>query len=74
MLDEKKDKWESCKKECTERMVELADVFSGTKPLTRVAKNGNLFMSYINIIIKIMHVIMIRPNSRRLLALHFFAS
>ena len=40
MLDEKQNKWESCKKECTERMQELADVFSGTKPLTRVAKNG----------------------------------
>ena len=42
MLDEKQNKWESCKKECTERMQELADVFSGTKPLTRVAKNGKL--------------------------------
>jgi len=40
MLDEKQDKWESYKTECTERMQELADVFSGTKPLTRVPKNG----------------------------------
>ena len=40
MLDEKQMKWEGCKKECTERMLELADVFSGTKPLTRVEKNG----------------------------------
>lgn len=40
MLDEKEAKWESCKKECSERMLELAEVFSGTKPLTRVDKNG----------------------------------
>ncbi|KAF6031772.1 KIAA0196 [Bugula neritina] len=42
MLDEKEKKWESCKKECRERMQELADVFSGTKPLTRVQKNDKL--------------------------------
>ncbi|XP_067928374.1 WASH complex subunit 5-like [Watersipora subatra] len=42
MLEQKQAKWESCKKECQERMLELADVFSGTKPLTRVEKNDNL--------------------------------
>lgn len=41
MLDEKQVKWESFKLECMERMQELADVFSGTKPLTRVEKNGS---------------------------------
>ncbi len=40
MLDEKKLKWESHQKEGSERMQELSDVFSGTKPLTRVEKNG----------------------------------
>ncbi|XP_053393927.1 WASH complex subunit 5-like isoform X1 [Mercenaria mercenaria] len=42
MLEEKKNKWEVYKKEGTERIQELSDVFSGTKPLTRVEKNENL--------------------------------
>lgn len=42
MLDEKKAKWEENKKEGEEHMVELSEVFSGTKPLTRVEKNDNL--------------------------------
>ncbi|XP_065061996.1 WASH complex subunit 5-like [Rhopilema esculentum] len=42
MLSQKQDKWEKCKKESVERMTELSDVFSGTKPLTRVEKNENL--------------------------------
>ncbi|XP_059692045.1 WASH complex subunit 5 isoform X2 [Gavia stellata] len=42
MLSEKQMKWENYKKEGSERMTELADVFSGVKPLTRVEKNENL--------------------------------
>ncbi|ELU12274.1 hypothetical protein CAPTEDRAFT_155968 [Capitella teleta] len=42
MLDEKQLKWEAAKSEGVERMQELGDVFSGTKPLTRVQKNENL--------------------------------
>lgn len=42
MLSEKQSKWEHYKKEGSERMTELADVFSGVKPLTRVEKNENL--------------------------------
>uniref|UniRef100_A0A5F8HFV4 WASH complex subunit 5 n=1 Tax=Monodelphis domestica TaxID=13616 RepID=A0A5F8HFV4_MONDO len=42
MLSEKQAKWEHHKKEGSERMMELADVFSGVKPLTRVEKNENL--------------------------------
>ncbi|XP_026534918.1 WASH complex subunit 5 [Notechis scutatus] len=42
MLSEKQTKWESYKTEGSERMAELADVFSGVKPLTRVEKNENL--------------------------------
>lgn len=41
MLDEKRENWERHKTEGAERMQELADVFSGTKPLTRVEKNGS---------------------------------
>lgn len=41
MLSEKQSKWEHYKKEGSERITELADVFSGVKPLTRVEKNGN---------------------------------
>ena len=40
LLDEKQSKWEAYKKEGSERMTELGEVFSGTKPLTRVEKNG----------------------------------
>uniref|UniRef100_A0A3Q3W3I2 WASH complex subunit 5 n=1 Tax=Mola mola TaxID=94237 RepID=A0A3Q3W3I2_MOLML len=42
MLSEKQLKWESYKREGSERMTELAEVFSGVKPLTRVEKNENL--------------------------------
>jgi hypothetical protein len=37
---EKQSKWEKYKKEGVERMMELSEVFSGIKPLTRVEKNG----------------------------------
>ena len=40
MLQEKQDKWGQYKKEGSERIQELGEVFSGTKPLTRVEKNG----------------------------------
>ena len=40
MLSKKQRKWENCKKESVERMTELSEVFSGSKPLTRVEKNG----------------------------------
>uniref|UniRef100_A0A8C7GBD6 WASH complex subunit 5 n=1 Tax=Oncorhynchus kisutch TaxID=8019 RepID=A0A8C7GBD6_ONCKI len=42
MLSEKQLKWESYRAEGSERMTELAEVFSGVKPLTRVEKNENL--------------------------------
>ncbi|CAH1773129.1 unnamed protein product [Owenia fusiformis] len=42
MLAQKQTKWEEHKKEGGERVQELGDVFSGTKPLTRVEKNENL--------------------------------
>ncbi|ESP05218.1 hypothetical protein LOTGIDRAFT_180993 [Lottia gigantea] len=42
MLDEKQNKWEAYKVEGQERMQELGDVFSGTKPLTRVEKSESL--------------------------------
>ena len=40
MLSEKQIKWEHYKMEGSDRMMELAEVFSGVKPLTRVEKNG----------------------------------
>nr|CAD7567981.1 unnamed protein product [Timema californicum] len=42
LLSEKQSKWNMFKKEGVERMLELSEVFSGTKPLTRVVKNENL--------------------------------
>ena len=47
LLDRKEEKWNSCQKETGERLLELADVFSGTKPLARVDKNDNLQVSYL---------------------------
>ena len=40
MLSQKQEKWEKCKAESVERMSELSEVFSGSKPLTRVEKKG----------------------------------
>ncbi|KAL5456944.1 hypothetical protein EMCRGX_G034172 [Ephydatia muelleri] len=42
LLADKQLKWEAYKKEGAERMAELGEVFSGTKPLTRVEKNEHL--------------------------------
>ena len=42
LLTEKFDRWTANRKEAVERLVELADVFSGTMPLTRVEKNGKI--------------------------------
>ena len=42
LLAEKEHKWEDLKREGVERMTELADVYSGSKPLTRVEKNEHL--------------------------------
>ena len=42
LLNDKVNRWTAGKKECVERMVELAEVFSGTKPLTRVERNDHL--------------------------------
>lgn len=44
LLTEKQSHWLRCKTECVERLTELADVFSGVKPLTRVEKNGKQFI------------------------------
>ena len=42
LLTDKRSNWLHCKSECVERLTELADVFSGSKPLTRVEKNESL--------------------------------
>lgn len=43
MLAQKQTQWEKHKTEGVERMDELSEVFSGTKPLTRIQKNGTLW-------------------------------
>ena len=45
MLAHKQDQWEKHKIEGVERMEELSEVFSGTKPLTRIQKNGTVLFS-----------------------------
>lgn len=42
ILEAKEEKWKSLKEESSSSLCELADVFSGEKPLTRVQKNLNL--------------------------------
>ena len=42
MLAEKQDKWEKNKNESVDRIEELADVFSGAKPLIRVQNNNEI--------------------------------
>lgn len=42
MLAQKQSQWEKHKTEGVERMDELSEVFSGTKPLTRIQKNGKI--------------------------------
>uniref|UniRef100_UPI00359007A0 WASH complex subunit 5 n=1 Tax=Myxine glutinosa TaxID=7769 RepID=UPI00359007A0 len=42
MLAEKQSKWESYRQEGCDHMVELAEVFSGNKPLMHLKKNENL--------------------------------
>jgi len=39
LLDEKEENWTVCKQECAELLKEIADVFSGKTPLTRVQKD-----------------------------------
>jgi len=40
LLAEKRDRWLEYQKEAKERIQELAEVFGGSKPLTRIEKNG----------------------------------
>lgn len=42
LLNGKQTKWETLKKECSERMNELGEYFSGEKALTRVKRNETL--------------------------------
>ena len=49
LLRNKETKWEAFRSESRERMLELADVFSGTKPLTRIEKNANLQHMFTNV-------------------------
>uniref|UniRef100_H2YIV2 WASH complex subunit 5 n=1 Tax=Ciona savignyi TaxID=51511 RepID=H2YIV2_CIOSA len=42
MLQDKETTWGKCKAEGVDRMNELAEVFSGTKPLTRIERNDQL--------------------------------
>lgn len=52
MLDQRIQRWDEFKKEGEERLVELSDVYSGRKPLTRIEKNGStlphLFLRFVN--------------------------
>eukprot|EP01114_Cavostelium_apophysatum_P004875 TRINITY_DN1530_c0_g1_i1.p1 TRINITY_DN1530_c0_g1~~TRINITY_DN1530_c0_g1_i1.p1 ORF type:complete len:883 (+),score=302.78 TRINITY_DN1530_c0_g1_i1:200-2848(+) len=42
LLKAKQERWEQLRKECSERMIELGDYFSGEKALTRVKRNDRL--------------------------------
>lgn len=49
VLSEKENKWEELKKESYDSLIELSEVFSGTKPLTRIEKNTNLQKWFVEI-------------------------
>ncbi|KAF2904175.1 hypothetical protein ILUMI_01995 [Ignelater luminosus] len=49
VLSEKANKWEELKKESYDSLIELSEVFSGTKPLTRIEKNTNLQKWFVEI-------------------------
>ncbi|KAI5713146.1 hypothetical protein M8J75_014032 [Diaphorina citri] len=42
LLEDKQNKWNSCKQECNERLNYLIELFSGAKPLPKVHKNQQL--------------------------------
>ncbi|KAJ8943604.1 hypothetical protein NQ318_006606 [Aromia moschata] len=49
LLSEKEQHWEELKDESHKSLVELSEVFSGTKPLTRIQKNENLQLWFMEI-------------------------
>jgi WASH complex subunit strumpellin len=49
MVVQKQEQWNTLKSEATDRTRELAEVFSGAKPLSRVAKNENLEKWFLSI-------------------------
>lgn len=49
LLSEKEKQWEELKSESYKSLVELSEVFSGTKPLTRIQKNENLQLWFLEI-------------------------
>lgn len=42
LLEDKQNKWNSCKEECTERLNYLIEIYGGTKSLPKVHKNEQL--------------------------------
>ena len=42
MLDQREERWKSCKQDCRERLLELSDVYGGGQPLSRIKKNSRL--------------------------------
>jgi len=51
MLQEKEKNWDKCKAEGVDRMNELAEVFGGGKPLTRIEKNGLKLCAFAEILL-----------------------
>ena len=49
LLTEKEKQWKELKEESFKSLVELSEVFSGTKPLTRIQKNENLQQWFLEI-------------------------
>nr|XP_023013029.1 WASH complex subunit 5 [Leptinotarsa decemlineata] len=49
LLSDKETQWEELKEESVNRLVEISEVFSGTKPLTRIQKNEKLQAWFVEI-------------------------
>ncbi len=63
LLSSKPKYWEEYRKEGVERMTDLAEFFSGDKPLTRVQKSENLQTWFSNMSQQIQHLQLDKPTS-----------
>lgn len=67
MLAQKQAQWEKHKTEGVERMDELSEVFSGTKPLTRIEKNGTILFSFWMLRVKLCQVSLLLESQNQVL-------
>lgn len=62
LLIDKENHWEELKTESYKSLVELSEVFSGTKPLTRIEKNEKLQLWFVKISKEVETLVQVRYN------------